>query len=409
MKWDSLGFTEDPFSTDPINHATLALYIGHEQKICKCQNVLSQKNIVLVIEGERGVGTTSFANYLRFSAEERKDYLTPRNEIRVEAEWRLDTLLAVIIANIIRELDIFYHDLVAKDRRFQAAKAFSMHIAEAYRSFGIEAFGFGINYGKTASANFQPAIIPSAVLGHHLEDLAALVFSLGYRYGILVQLNNLDIGTIHEEKHLRVLFNALRDYLQTQGISWILVGDVGLRRFIAQEVDRLDDIISYEVELNPITKGDYNALIETRVEFYRANPNTNLPIEHEVLIYLYSITKGRLRYIFGLIQRLMNELFVGDLTDKITLAIAKPMIIELARDRIRRNRLTPGEEYILQNLVKMGKASTSALQRKVDKKMQYISTILMKLVKAKLAIVHKVGRNRYYTPVLDAIIAYSES
>ncbi len=48
MHWESLGFKSDPLSTDPINQATLGLYIGHNQEISKCQNVLNQKNILLI-------------------------------------------------------------------------------------------------------------------------------------------------------------------------------------------------------------------------------------------------------------------------------------------------------------------------------------------------------------------------
>jgi hypothetical protein len=143
----------------------LVWYIGHNQEISKYQNVLNQKNVLLIIEGKRGVGTTSFANYLRFSAQEIKSYFTPRNEIRIEADWRLETLLAVIIANIVRELDLFQPEKVTKDKRFQNAKILSMQIAEAYRSFEVEAFGFGVNYGKSAGISPQPVIVSSAVLG----------------------------------------------------------------------------------------------------------------------------------------------------------------------------------------------------------------------------------------------------
>ena len=408
MQWDSLGFKDDPFSTDPITQATLPLYVGHLEKTARCNNALSQKNVLLIVEGSRGVGTTSFSNHLRFSSQLSKGYFTPNNEIRVESDWRLEVLLTVMIANIVRELDLFHREQVIKDQRFLQAKTLSMNVAEAYRSFGVEAFGFGINYGKSAGLSSQPAIVSSAVLGHHLEDLSELVLSLGYRYGILIQLNNLDLGTIHEEKYLKYLFNSIRDYIQTDGVSWILVGDLGLRKFIAQEVDRLDDIVSYEVEIPPLTETEYELLLTKRIDFYRSNINASIPIEKEVFLYLYTITNGRLRYIFGLLQRLMNDLFVGDLTDRITITIAKPTIIALARDRIKRNTLTPGEELILKVLVRLKKANSSMLQKEIGKKMQYISPLLVKLVKSKLAIVHKIGRNRYYSPVLDAIIAYSE-
>lgn len=268
MNWESLGFKGDPLSTDPISETTLELYTGHHQNLTKCQNVLSQKNVLLVIEGARGVGTTSFANYLRFSAQAKKNYFTPRNEIRVEADWRLETLLSVIIANIVRELDLFHADKVSKDKRFLNARVLSMNVAEAYRSFGVEAFGFGVNYGKSAGVSSQPYVVSSVVLGHHLEDLAQLSVAIGYQFGTLIQLNNLDIGTIHEEKHIQYLFNALRDYIQTDALSFMLVGDVGLRKFIAQEVDRLDDIVNYEVEILPITEKEYESLINKRIEFF---------------------------------------------------------------------------------------------------------------------------------------------
>src|SRR5262245_19913867 len=108
MQWEALGFKENPFSTDPISQETLDLYTGHSGEIKFSQELLSQKDILLVIEGARGVGTTSFANYIRFSSQSKKDYLTPRNEIRVESNWNLETLLAAIIGNIVREIEFFH-------------------------------------------------------------------------------------------------------------------------------------------------------------------------------------------------------------------------------------------------------------------------------------------------------------
>lgn len=406
MQWESLGFQANPFSTEPISQNTLAIYTGNENTITTCQNLLKEKNIVLVIEGARGVGTTSFANYLRFSAQQEKYYFTPRNEVRVKPNWSLETLLAVIIANIVREIEIFQPTSIVKDTRFQDAKALSARIAEAYRSFGIEAFGFGMNYEKTAGIISQPVIVPSAVLGHHLEDLSQLVQSKHYRCGILVQLNNLDVGAIHEEKHLKYLFNALRDYVQTDGISWFFVGDLGLRRFIAQEVDRLDDIVNHEVSIGSLTQKEYKALIHNRIKFYRSNEKAELPIEEDVFMYLHAITGGRLRYIFGLLHRLVNLSHVGDLTDRVTLEIAKPMIIKLARDRVSMNDLSSGEEIILKMLVHLKHVTISELAKKMGKSTPYISKILNKFVQTKLITVLRQGKNKHYSAGLDAIIAF---
>lgn len=406
MKWESLGFKENPFSTDPISQTTLPIYVGHKAEIKTGDTVLSEKNVLVVIEGARGIGTTSFANYLRFSAQTKELYFTPKNEIRVEPNWNLETLLAVILSNIVREIELSLPPKIVKDQRFQETKALSLRIAEAYRSFGISAFGFGVNYGKSSGIVSQPMIVPSSVLGHHLEDLSVLIQSAGYKYGTIVQLNNLDVGTIHNEDHLKYLFNAMRDYFQTDGISWLLVGDIGLRPFIAQQVDRLDDIISHEMEINALQKTEYLELVRKRINYYRVNPKAQFPIDEAVFSYLYDITKGRLRYIFGLLHRLFNALSVGDLTDRITLDIAKPMIVQLAQNRIKRNKLSHGEEQILRVVVEFGEVAVSKLAKKVNKATNYVSNVLVALAQYGLVTVRQEGRTRYYAPELDATIAY---
>lgn len=407
MQWDALGFSDNPFNTDPIRQATLDLYVGRDKRVAICKNVLAEKNVLLIVEGARGIGTTSFGNYLRFNSQAQKKYFTPSNEIRVGAGWNIETLLAVVVGNIVRELDIFQSELVANNKQFQDAKALTMRIAETYRSFGIDALGFGLSYGKNAGIASQPSIVPAAILGHHLEDLANLVQSFGYEFGILLQLNNLDVGAIHEAKHLKYLFNELRDYIQTDLVSWMLVGDVGLRQFIAQQVDRLDDIVSYEVKIDSLSEQEFLNLIDQRVSFYKTQENAELPIDKTVFLHLFKITKGRLRYVFGLLKRLLNELSVGDLTDRLTLDIAKPMVTRLAQERIAQYDVTPKELSLLQMIVKTGHGNASKLSVELGQSRQAVSRALVNLLEIKLLTVQQSGRGRTYYPVLEAEIAYS--
>lgn len=407
MQWDALGFSDNPFNTDPIRQATLDLYVGRDKRVAICKNVLAEKNVLLIVEGARGIGTTSFGNYLRFNSQAQKKYFTPSNEIRVGAGWNIETLLAVVVGNIVRELDIFQSELVANNKQFQDAKALTMRIAETYRSFGIDALGFGLSYGKNAGIASQPSIVPAAILGHHLEDLANLVQSFGYEFGILLQLNNLDVGAIHEAKHLKYLFNELRDYIQTDLVSWMLVGDVGLRQFIAQQVDRLDDIVSYEVKIDSLSEQEFLNLIDQRVSFYKTQKNAELPIDKTVFLHLFKITKGRLRYVFGLLKRLLNELSVGDLTDRLTLDIAKPMVTRLAQERIAQYDVTPKELSLLQMIVKTGHGNASKLSVELGQSRQAVSRALVNLLEIKLLTVQQSGRDRTYYPVLEAEIAYS--
>ena len=409
MNWQVFGFKANPLKTAPITKITLPLFTGHSEEIKICENVLNNDNVRIVVEGAKGIGTTSFGNYLRFNAEAQKKYFTPRTEIKVEQGWRLETLLAAIISNLVREIELLpNNEGLVNDQRYQAAKALSSRIAETYRSFGVDAFGFGASYGKQSGAVTQPTIVPSTTLGHHFEDLINIIKQAGYKHGVLLQLNNLDIGEMHSETEMKYLLNALRDYTQIEGSNWFLVGDVGLRRFIAQHVDRLDDIISYEVTIDPIPASAIPEMLEKRVQFYGESEKAALPIEEEVFHYLYKITSGRLRYVFGLISRLMARLYVGDLTDKITLDIAKPMLLKLGSDRIHRINITTIEEEVLTLLVQLPSPTPTLIAKQLNKTPQYIGRVLAQLIAHGLVSSHKEGRERNYSPSIDAIIAYTE-
>lgn len=406
MQWESMGFKDEPFRTQPITAYTLELYTGNKDKIKKSQFSLQSSNIVMVIEGSRGVGTTSFGNFLRFKAQEERKYFTPTSEIRVEPNWNADTLMAAVIANIVSTLELQHFDKIKDKKKFKDAKAIVRRVTEIYRSFGVTAFGLGASYGKSSSGS-QPMIIPTQVLSQHLEDMVQLVYDLGFKYGILIQLNNLDIGAVQNEDHIKTLLNIMRDYFQMTGTSWLLVGDMSLRRFIAQEVDRVDDIVAFETDITPLSENDYLAMIDKRVSYFRVNPKVELPVDKEVLLYLYKLTKGRLRFIFGLLNRLFNSLQVGTLTDRITMELAKPVVINYAKERISRFNLSANEELVLKTIVRNDSIQVKEIADAIEKKPSHISNILSQLLGYKLVGYTKEWRHHYYYASVDAYIAYS--
>ena len=405
MEWQLLGYKDHPFSVKPISIDTIELFTGHEKEISICRNILKDKNIRLIIEGARGVGTTSFANYLKFSPQNKHRYFTPREEVSVESNWNLEALLTAVISTIVRELETLHLDKVKKDKIFLNAKALSYRLSEAYNNFGITAFAFGGSYGKSSSVT-QPTFIPSNTLGYHLQDLGKLAVKLGYSSGILIQLNNLDVNVVHSEEHLKYLFNAARDYFQIDNISWFLVGDVGLRSFIAKRVDRLDDIISDEVLIKPPSKALYHELIKKRLDHYKLKKDAEFPFGKDVFDYLYDISNGRLRYIFGIIYALINRLHTGKLIQKVSLDLARDTISALAKERMQKFDLSKVEIEAITNLVKLGECSTTDLAKRLSKNRSFISRIINKFLENKIVTVKQEGSTRIYAPSIDAKIAF---
>ncbi len=408
MEWQLLGYKTYPFSVDPISAETINLFTGHQKEVAMCRSVLNDKNVRLVIEGSRGVGTTSFANYLKFSAQKKKLYLAPRDEVSVEKHWNLESLLTAVISTVIRELELVYENVVKNKKIFKEAKALSYRLSEAYNSFGVSAFAIGASYGKSSTVT-QPTFVPATTLRFHLEDLGKLAVELGYKNGILIQLNNLDVNVIHSEDHLEYLFNAARDYLQVANISWFLVGDVGLRSFIARRVDRLDDIISSEIFIKPLSKADYHELIKKRLTYYQIKKKTEFPLSQDVFDFLYEITKGRLRYIFGIIYVLVQRLQIGKLVQKASTTLAKETITALALDRVRKFELSQGEEALLKIIVECDEVSVSELTKIAHRNRVFVSRTVNKLLADKLAVVRQEGNKRIFSPSSDSKIAFSNT
>lgn len=405
MFWESLGFKDDPFKTHPITALTLDLYTGNQDKVEQARYALNTDNRIIVVEGERGVGTTSFANYVRFTAHHKKHYFTPTGEIKVEPYWSPDTLMAAVIGNIITSLDLHHADAVANNEAFIAAKAIVSRITDTYKSYGLSGLGIGANFG-TSGATTQPMLMPTPMLAVHLEALIALVKTLGYQHGLLIQLNNLDVGTVQDEAHLAMLLNVMRDYFQIPGSSWLLVGDTKLRQFIAQKIDRLDDIVSCDIEINPLSGHDYHELIDKRIRYFRINETVTLPVEQAVWEYLFTVTKGRLRYIFGLLNRLFNVFKLGELAEHIDLEMAKPAIKALGEQRIKRHQLSPVETQVLEAIVATGAAQVFELAEQLGKDTTHVSRILRKLHDVGLVVFRQEWRNKFYSASVDAQLAY---
>lgn len=104
----------------------------------------------------------------------------------------------------------------------------------------------------------------------------------------------------------------------------------------------------------------------------------------------------------------MSRLYIGDLTDKMTLNIAKPMLMKLGRDRVTRSDISTTEAQVLKLLVKIKSATPAAISKKIKKTSQYTGHVLSILVNKGMATSKRDARERIYTPSIDAVIAYTE-
>lgn len=98
------GLASNPYTTTPINFETLSFFVGRKEERKQCLSTLTSKSI-MVIEGSRGVGTTSLGNFVRFTHQLKNKIFTPTNEISIRPGWNVEILLANVLSSIVWTLE----------------------------------------------------------------------------------------------------------------------------------------------------------------------------------------------------------------------------------------------------------------------------------------------------------------
>lgn len=327
MQYEHIGFRQNPFQPQAITAQNLNLYTGHCAKQLALDNALHGNTIVIIENEKSGLGSTSFGNFRRFTLHNEKRYFTPNSEIRVEPHWQAATLISAVLGNIISTLELqpHYHKIVANEAAFIETRSLVKQVTDTHRAGGANLLGVGASYDQSTSAS-QPPIICTQLLQPYFEGIVRLIQQIGFKHGVLIQLNNLNVGSVHQPHDLARLFHVMRDYFLTPGTSWFLIGDQPLRQFTQEHVERLAYCVAHETRLTPLTDEDFLTLIKRRIEHYRIDPHTELPVDPTVLLSLYHIAEGRMCRTFLLLDQLLSTVQIGVLCDYVTPALAAPFI-----------------------------------------------------------------------------------
>lgn len=403
------GLKENPYTTSPIRRDNLSLFVGRREQRKLCISGLSNKGIV-VIEGDRGVGTTSLGNFVRFSCHEEYAYFTPDSEISVSPGWNSEILLANVLSTLVWSIEE-YNPETKHNSEFLEIKRATHQVRETFRNVSLQlsvlGTGAGGGAGKQAIVT-TPSLYPVTTLTQYLRQISQIVQKMDSRRDIIIQLDNIDLVTIFSSSQLKFFLNDIRDILQIEGFSWILVGDTGLRNFIASEVDRLDDIVTLEVYVEPLILKEVFEAITRRVKAYSFHEVAKTPLTNELVKILYNVSGGRIRQIFGIASRLLHLTEDNPLIDKIDIEIAKPILRKVIEDRIRHYSISHKERIVLESLIVSEPQNPNNLAKVLRMPRSNVSRALAHLREARLVSFEKSGREHKYEPLPEVKIAYFE-
>jgi hypothetical protein len=293
-------------------------FVGREEEVrVLVHRVGGARSSRTVVEGDAGVGKTSFVNRVK-SELARHGVLTHEQPIRITA----DTTLQSFVGDVLRVL-LSMHALSAVSgaaapltpaRRTAGqgsahggaraadaaaelwAKVTRIAEGQLLRGGGVGAAGFSVS---TSLTNIPPQ---SGGDLFHDEVRAAVRALAGERGKLLLHVNNLE--NLRDEGTSRAarLFRSLRDNLLIPGAHWLFVGRPGTAADVFQVYDETDSVMSEPVLLEPFGAEQVSALLDRRYRELRRGVRFTAPVEPAGAARLYRRYRGDLRNFLRLLS-----------------------------------------------------------------------------------------------------------
>ncbi len=364
--WESLGFRDNPYSAEPLEptEEDFGLFVGREAESRLFATTISNKaGCISVVEGDVGVGKTSFVNAMEYAAYQRKVDFIPRvlpsfRKIQFFDGITVNEFLLSVLSNgIFSLIQLFGAERVTSEAFFREMYTWLNQLI--YTSKGIQAgitvLGTGGSFGRTTGESpVSTTQVPTMALIVKLEEFVERVRDRFELDGCMIPVNNMDIV---DEDRLISFLNQIRDgILDRNYIWWVLIGSKGSFSLFERKARRISEkITGTGVALNPLSSDELLEAVRVRMQALRMRADVQAPIPEEVIRLLYEVSKGEIRFIFKRATDLIIEVkSLYPSAVSISLEQALGTLRGLAEKRIAALYLTRAEEKILSRMAEVG-------------------------------------------------------
>ena len=409
--WERFGFRDNPYDTRALSlspESALSVaeaFVGRGEKSNEWRlltNFLRNPGGgCAVVEGDVGVGKTTFVNFHRYLWENEAEtkLLTPASEISVQRDWGVREFLLSVVGALAGRLALKMGQSAAtKDELLTEVSALTgVLVRESLNlSGGISVLGSGATGGKSKSTIVHRGEVSVPALKQYLDRLLARVRKARFA-GSILHLNNLELLARDDPRRLARFFDETRDSLQTPHVYFIFVGYTGMFQEIIVPVERVRSVFfGHPIHLPPLSKQDVHSAIKLRYKLLALKKNKWIaPVDDELIDHLYNVFAGKIRFIMDAITTLVTSLPEG-VTSTLSADDAREMLQQLAWERIR-SLLTDSEQGVLAAAVEQGRFTNSSLVKATGKSKQNVAKYVKRLVELNFAYqAEKRGRSVFY-------------
>jgi Cdc6-like AAA superfamily ATPase len=409
--WERYGFTGNPYDTKALSLSKAAPLSVQEAYVERTAPATASQLLTnflrspgggrIVVEGDPGVGKTTFVNYhrQRWEVSAQHKLLSPVSEISVCEGWTERDLLLNLLASVSARLRL---DLgtkeFEKDKLLREITAITGVRLEEGGGFSgnLTILGSGGGLGRTSTTSVKVGEITRDHLREYLRGLVALVKKRGFA-GVIFHLDNLELLARQGHGNLRHFFDNVRDVLQEPAVYFIFVSYTGMFQHVIVPQPRVRSIFfDTPVHLDPLSTAQVREVMELRYHLLAVPKKQWIkPVEDAVVAHLYETFAGKIRYVMNAITSLISHL-PDSFANPLTLVEATTVLREIQRSEIQRS-VTGAEAGVFHEAVQLGRFTNSSLGSKTKKSKQQIQKYLRRWLESSfVSQAEKTGRNQFY-------------
>ncbi len=421
--WERFGFRDNPFDTRALSLSSNALlpitkaFVGRgmdsKESLVMTNFFRNPGGGRVVVEGDVGVGKTTFVNYHRYLWEkEAKDkLLTPASEISVFSNWTAQEFLVSALGSLVNRFMLLKGEEWVHKHKLLSKVASLTHVyieRNLQMSGNLMLFGFGGGGGFGRERQIHTPNVATPQLLDYLTQLGDVIRKEGF-CGAILHFDNLELISYRDPQGLRNFFDEIRDLLQTPGFYFVFVAPTGFFQEIIVPLERVRSIFfGQPIYLPPLTLEEVLEVIHRRYELLAIDSDRWIPpVSDDLIKYLYKLYDGKIRFIMdsvGNIVSHMPETFPGTVPDE----VARAILVKLAREKVER-LLTRTEVNVLMGAVQAEEFTNTALAERTKKMKQNIAKYINRFLELHLIYpVRKEGRQAFYRIAEDLRILRGE-
>lgn len=397
--WEVYGLRSNPFSTNPLlvigGNIPIDSFFGRAQELKQLEGlILNNSNSRVLVYGDIGIGKTTLANYVRWSLFSKNNYFTPFPEIGVQEDWDVNDFILNSIGAIYDTINL----ITGLAEKLEPMTLVQMETLVGTRrgegeGFSGSAAGFGAGHQKSTSVGTPQ--LTTTNLTNLFRKIIAELKNLGFE-GVIIHYNNLELIRERGEKRFKYIFQGIRDFIQTDGVHFIFVGDLTVYPLF-QSIPRLEQTFhSPPIYLQSFKLREIWAIINKRIRALSiAKVNSVNPVTEEAVKLLFELYSGNIRSIF----RSLSAAVTNSATAR-TIVFTEDMVKNSLSDQAK-NRYLPhlnnSEKKILNRMLQTKEITNTKLAKYFQMKPQNISNILKKLKEVGCIRLSRIsGREKFY-------------